>query len=94
VPSPPPNDPDLQRIDTRTVETTGYQLAEMVYSEEGGVQWQRLRTSMVRLAERRVCVQVIERDPEFAAERIREGYVPLIGEIWLATTRLNLCTPR
>jgi hypothetical protein len=94
LPSPPSEDPDLDRASTRTVETTGYQLAEMVYSVEGGIQWQRLRASMVRLAGRHVCVQVIERDPELAAQRIREGYVPLIGEIWLATTRLNLRTPR
>jgi len=94
VPSPPATDPELQRIDTRTVETSGYQLAEMVYSDEGGVQWRRLRASMVRLAERRVCVHVVQRNAELAAEQIREGYVPLIGEIWLATTRLNLRTPR
>lgn len=30
LPSTPADDPELQRIDTRTVETTGYQLAEMV----------------------------------------------------------------
>lgn len=94
LPVPPPEDATLANADTRTVETTGYQLAEMVYSKEGGLQWQRLRASMVRLAGRRVCVQVIERDPELAAEQIREGYVPLIGEIWLATTRLNLRSPR
>lgn len=94
LPAPPADDPTLGHADTRTVETTGYQLAEMVYSGEGGVQWQRLRASMVRLAGRHVCVQVIEQDPELAAQRITEGYVPLIGEIWLATTRLNLHTPR
>jgi len=31
---------------------------------------------------------------KIAAQRLVEGYVPLIGEMWLATTRLDLRTPR
>ena len=36
----------------------------------------------------------METDPEPAAETLHEGWVPLIGEIWAATTRLGLHTPR
>jgi hypothetical protein len=94
LPSAPTDDPELQRIDTRTVETTGYQLAEMVWAADGGDKYLRLRAALVRLAETRACVQVIERDPELAAQFVREGYVSLVGDIWLATTRLSLHTPR
>ncbi len=94
LPSPPPDDPELQRIDARTVETTGYQLAEMVWAADGGDKYLRLRAALVRLAATRACVQVVERDPELAAQFVREGYVSLVGDIWLATTRLNLRTPR
>ena len=31
----------------------------------------------------------METDPEPAAETLHEGWVPLIGEIWAATTRLG-----
>ncbi len=92
--APPPDDPELQRIDTRTVETTGYQLAEMVWAADGGDKYLKLRAALVRLAATRACVQVVERDPELAAQFVREGYVALVGDIWLATTRLNLRTPR
>jgi hypothetical protein len=94
LPSVPPDDPELQRIDTRTVETTGYQLAEMVWAADGGDKYLKLRAALVRLAATRACVQVVERDPDFAAQLVREGYVSLVGDIWLATTRLNLRTPR
>lgn len=94
LPSAPPDDPELQRIDTRTVETTGYQLAEMVWAADGGDKYLKLRAALVRLAATRACVQVVERDPDLAAQLVREGYVSLVGDIWLATTRLNLRTPR
>lgn len=87
-------DPTLQRVDTRTVETTGYQLAEMVWAADGGDKYLKLRAALVRLAATRACVQVVERDPELAAQFVQEGYVSLVGDIWLATTRLNLRTPR
>lgn len=86
--------PDLGHMANRTVESTGYQLAEMVFSQDGGNRYLRLRRSLVRLAETRACVQVVERDEEVAAQDVRDGYVSLVGDIWLATTRLNLRTPR
>lgn len=92
--TPPTDDPELQRIDTRTVKTTGYQLAEMVWAADGGDKYIKLRAALVRLAATRACVQIIEADPELAAQFVREGYVSLVGDIWLATTRLNLHTPR
>jgi hypothetical protein len=94
LPSAAVKDPELQRIDTRTVETTCYQLAEMVWSADGGDKYLKLRAALVRLAATRACVQVVERDPDLAAQFVREGYVSLVGDIWLATTRLNLLTPR
>lgn len=75
------------------VETTGYQLAERVWGVDGGEPYRLLRTSLVRLADVRACIRVVEQDPELAAQLVREGYVPLVGEIWLATTRLSLTTP-
>jgi hypothetical protein len=94
LPSLPSDDLTLANEDTRTVETTGYQLADMVFAQDGGNRYLRLRRSLVRLAETRACVQVIERDRELAVQQVREGYVSLVGDIWLATTRLNLSTPR
>jgi hypothetical protein len=94
LPSAPPHDPDLQRIDTRTVETTGYQLAERVFSSEGGDQWRSLRRSLARLRTAEATIRVVEVDPDLAAQRVIEGYVPLTGEMWIATTRLDLKVPR
>lgn len=87
-------EPDLGHRDARTVPTTGYQLAEMVWADDGGVYYRRLLSSLIRLADVRLQVQTIDADPAVAAQLVRSGYVPLIGEIWLATTRLNLRTPR
>ncbi len=84
----------LGHPDVRTVETTGYQLAEMVWAADGGDKYLRLRAALVRLAATRACVRVVERDPDLAAQLVQEGYVSLVGDIWLATTRLDLCTPR
>jgi hypothetical protein len=89
-----PEAPELRDMATRTVETTGYQLAEAVWAADGGDKYRRLVSSLVRLAETRACVQVVERDPELAAQQVRSGYVALAGDIWLATTRLNLNTPQ
>lgn len=36
LPTVPSDDPTLANEDTRTVETTGYQLAEMVWAADGG----------------------------------------------------------
>jgi len=94
LPSIRVDDPELERISTRTVETTGYQLADRVFAEDGGDEYRKLRAALVRLAATRACVRVVERDSKLAAQLVREGYVSLIGDIWLATTRLNLHTPR
>lgn len=90
----PPEDPELQRIDTRTVETTGYQLADMVFREDGGHEYAKLRRSFMRLRGAAILLQTVETDPELAAQRVIEGAVGLIGDVWLATTRLNLRKPR
>jgi len=94
LPSPPHDDLELQRADTRTVETTGYQLAEKVWSMESGKHYQLLRRSLIRLAGTRAVVHVIERNPELAIELLKEGFVALVGDIWSARTRLDLRTPR
>jgi hypothetical protein len=94
LPELPADDPTLANEDTRTVETTGYQLAERVFAEDGGSEYRKLRSALVRLAATRACVRVVERDPELAAQSVQEGYVSLIGDLWLATTRLNLRSPR
>lgn len=86
--APPTED---QRI---TVHTTGYQLADRVWGDDGGKSYRLLLRSLARLRSAEVTVQVVEADPELAAERVVVGYVPLTGEMWLATTRLDLNTPR
>jgi hypothetical protein len=89
----PEDDLTLDRASSRTVATTGYQLAERVSADDGGEAYRLLRTSLVRLADVRACVRVVERDRDVAVQLVREGYVPLVGEIWLATTRLDLRMP-
>jgi hypothetical protein len=85
---PPAED---QRI---TVDTTGYQLADRVWGDDGGKSYRLLLRSLARLRAAEITVQVVEADPELAAERVMTGYVRLTGEMWLATTRLDLRTPR
>jgi hypothetical protein len=94
LPAAPQDDPTLANADTRTVETTGYQLADMVFGEDGGHEYAKLRRSFMRLRGATVIVQHVEPDPELAMQHVREGLVGLIGEIWLATTRLKLRQPR
>jgi hypothetical protein len=94
LPTPPVEDPTLDRSSTRTVHTTGYALAERVYGDDGGKNYRLLRRSLVRLRGATVVVHIVEQDPELAAERITDGYVALIGDLWLARTRLELHTPR
>jgi len=91
---PPPDDPTLDRASERTVHTTGYQLADMVYGVDGGENYRLLLASMLRLATTRACVHTVEPDAVLAARRVTDGYVALLGDIWLATTRLNLRTPK
>jgi hypothetical protein len=88
------HDPDLGHIANRTVETTGYQLADMVYGADGGENYRLLRASLIRLRSAEVCVRLVERDDELATQRVVEGYVSLVGDIWLATSQLDLCKPR
>jgi hypothetical protein len=77
-----------------TVETTGYQLADRVWADDGGEKYRRLLRSLARLRSVEVTVRRVDCDPELAAERVTTGYVRLTGEMWLATTRLDLRTPR
>jgi hypothetical protein len=85
---------ELRDMAVRTVKTTGYQLADRVFGQDGGNRYRRLLRSLARLRVAEVTVQIVEADPELAAERVVTGYVPLTGEMWLATTRLDLRTPR
>ncbi len=48
----------------------------------------------MRLRGATVVIHIVEQDPELAAERITDGYVALLGDLWLARTRLELHTPR
>jgi hypothetical protein len=92
---PPEDDAeDLGHVASRTVETTGYQLAEMVFADDGGQKYRRLLRSLGRLASARILLQLVEHDPELAAQRITSGSVALVGDIWMATIRLDLRTPR
>lgn len=90
----PPSDPTLGHPDLRTVQTTGYELADRVLGSEGGRQWRSLRRSLGRLRTTTITVRVVERDPTLAIETLHEGLVGLVGEIWNATTRLDLVEPR
>jgi hypothetical protein len=94
LPQPPADDLTLSSADTRTVGTTGYQLADKVYGNDGGENYRLLRDSLIRLRAAEVCVRLVEHDDELAAQRVVEGYVPLVGEVWLATTQLDLRRPR
>jgi len=75
APEAPGDDPTLANADTRTVQTTGYQLADMVYGEDGGKNYRLLRGSLIRLSGTTVVVHVVEQDPELAAQRVTDGYV-------------------
>ncbi|MHB1567826.1 MAG: hypothetical protein ACYCXW_19165 [Solirubrobacteraceae bacterium] len=94
LPEAPTDDLTLSSADTRTVETTGYQLADMVYGDDGGENYRLLRDSLIRLRSAEVCVRLVERDDELAAQRVTAGYVSLVGELWLATIQLDLRRPR
>ena len=86
-------DPTQDSAELRTVHTTGYQLADRVWADDGGWQYRALIRSLVRLRLADVTVRVIERDPELAIETLHEGWVSLLGEMWFATTRLDLTRP-
>ena len=94
TPSTPDDDPTLDRASNRTVATTGYQLADMVYGEDGGKNYRLIWRSLIRLRATTVVVHIIEQDPEVAARRATTGYVGLLGDVWDAKTELNLRFPR
>ncbi len=84
-----------QPADKRTVRATGYELRERVFgSVHGGTQWDALRASLARLQLVSVTIHVVERDPELSVQTLHEGWVHFIGEVWNATTQLDLATPR
>jgi hypothetical protein len=94
LPDADPGAPELRDLAVRSVETTGYQLAEMVFADDGGQKYRRLLRSLGRLSSARVLLQLVERDPELAAQRVTSASINLLGELWLATARLDLRTPR
>jgi len=59
LPAAPQDDLALANADTRTVETTGYQLADMVYGDDGGENYRLLRDSLIRLRAAEVCVHLV-----------------------------------
>lgn len=89
-----PDDPTLANADTRTVQTTGYQLADRVFQEDGGEQYRLMRRSLARLQGATITVRTVDVDPGLSGEQMIEGWVPMIGEVWGATRRLDLTTPR
>jgi hypothetical protein len=95
VPTAPADDPTLDRATLRTVLTSGYELADMVLADDGGTSYRRIARSLGRLSTARVVVQLAPiHDPELAMQHVVSGSSPLIGELWLATTRLDLRTPQ
>jgi len=94
LPEAPASDPSLADADTRTVQTTGYQLADAVWSDDGGERYGALRASLRRLQGTTITVRTVEADSELAAVEVVEGWVVLLGDVWTATTRLDLTTPR
>ncbi len=93
LPEPPADDPTLDRASIRTVHTTAYQLADMVFADDGGNQLRQLYRSLARLRAATVTVEHIDADPEIAAARVARGMVGLLGDVWIATAELNLTTP-
>ena len=89
----PPDDPDPDRASVRTVQTTGYRLADMVFGDGGG-QYGYMTKSLLRLSSARMLLQRVERDVELAMQRVSSGSHPLIGELRLETTLLDHATPR
>lgn len=87
-------EPDLGHRDARMVETTGYQLAERVWADDGGQKYRRLLLSLGRLASARVLMQTVEPDLDLAALRVHAANLTLIGDVVMETTRLNPGTPR
>jgi len=93
LPAAPADDPTLANADTRTVRTTGYELADMVLADDGGATYDKLYGALARLHRTTVIVDRIEPDPDLAAARVSRGLVGLLGDVWIATTQLSLREP-
>ena len=89
-----PDASELRDLQVRTVDTTLYQLADRVWGVDGGEMYRRLLRCLARLRLADVVVRVVERDPELNIETMHEGWVSLLGDIWTATSRLELIEPR
>ncbi|MGI8713902.1 MAG: hypothetical protein ACR2NR_12150 [Solirubrobacteraceae bacterium] len=94
MPSAPEDDPALDRASNRTVATTGYRLADMIYGEDSGKDYRLIWRSLIRLRATTVVVHIVEQDPKLAARRATTGYVVLIGDVRDARTELNLRSPK
>ncbi len=88
------HDPDLDSRVARMVHTTGYQLADRVWADDGGAPYRRLLQSLGRLASARVLMQTVEPDLDLAALRVHAANLTLIGDIGMESTRLNPGSPR
>lgn len=93
LPAAPVDDPSLDRASTRTIETTGYQLVDQVWSTDSGREYEKLYRALARLRSATVIVDRLEPDPQLAAARLTRGMVGLLGDVWAATTQLDLRTP-
>ncbi len=93
VPDAAADDPTLASADLRTVETTAYTLADMTLVDDGGATYEKLYRSLARLRATTVVVEHIDPDPDVAAARVARGLVGLLGDVWSATTQLNLREP-
>jgi len=86
------HDLDIGHRDARMVHTTGYQLADRVWADDGGEKYRRLLQSLVRLSTARVLMEVQTPDLDLAALHVHSGNLTLIGDIFFETTRLDLTT--
>lgn len=87
-------DRPLAERERAIVETTGYQLADMVFATDGGSEYRKLRASLIRLRQVTITVETVEHEADLAAETLHEGWVGIVNDVWAATTRLDLRTPR
>ncbi len=93
VPDAAADEPTLADADLRTVHTTAYTLADMVLAVDGGTTYAKLYRSLARLHATTVVVEQIEADPDVAATRVARGLLGLLGDVWSATTHLDLRQP-
>lgn len=79
--------------DGRTIATTGYQLADLVFANDGGNKYVQLKISLHRLFRVIATVRAVEDHPDIDAKTFHQGEVHLIGAVWSATTELSLREP-